>query len=110
MKDRLRYFLYPMNLWSRFVIYYGWLIKFFDKWLLKPLIDKLLSINSEVIEDKDRYSTGHVCVQCGRMVRLALVTNWDNRIKFFCGTECRNSWGHSSVFEEDFEDIKQPSM
>ena len=73
MKAWLWRLLYPMNVWSRFVVYCGSLIKLYNKWIWVPFLDKLLSNNLKAVRDRGAYSTSHIWVftpKSGHRVKL----------------------------------------
>jgi len=110
MKAWFRNYLDPLNLWGYSLAFNYWFLRVYQRWLWEPFLDKLLSNDSKVVADKSGYSRSHICVQCEKRVKLALVTKWDNRINFFCSIECKNKWGYFIALEEDFDSTQQPSI
>ena len=108
MKVRLWHLLYPMNLWSRFVVYCGSLIKVYNRLIWKPFLESWLSSNMEVTGDEFLQPGRHICVQCGREVKLALVVCEGVVINLFCSAECKNRWLYSGGLEKDSESRQQP--
>jgi hypothetical protein len=88
MKSRLWDLLYPMNLWCRLVQYCGALIKVYDKWIWKPHLEKILNNNLKFRRDKAPQLATHVCLHCGRKVKLALVVCEGTDMGAFCCAEC----------------------
>ena len=107
MKAWLWRLLYPMNVWSRFVVCCGSLIKLYNKWIWVPFLDKLLSNNLKAVRDRGAYSTSHICVQCGKRVKLALVTHWDKRTNIFCSVGCKDKWEKPDLIGEESEFLPQ---
>ena len=109
MKAWLSHFLYPMNLWSRFVICCGTLIKLYDKWIWQSFLEKWLCTSLDPTGDEDIQLATHICVQCGRRVKLALVVCEGASVDPFCSLKCKEMWVHSNSLKEDSETIQQPS-
>ena len=107
MKAWLWHLLYPMNLWSRFVVYSGSLLKLYNKWMWQPFLEKFLSNNLKVARDRTECSTNYTCVQCGKRVKLALVTHWDNRTNIFCSAGCKDKWAEPDLQGEESEFLPQ---
>ena len=107
MKAWLWRLLYPMNVWSRFVVYCGSLIKLYNKWIWVPFLDKLLSNNLKAVRDRGAYSTSHICVHCGKRVKLALITYWDKKTNIFCSVGCKDKWEEPDLTGEESEFLPQ---
>ena len=110
MKAWLWHLLYPMNLWSRFVVYCGSLIKFYNRLIWKPFLERRLYSNMEVAAGEYLQPANHICVQCGREVKLALVVCEMAVINLFCSAECKDKWLYSGELEKDSESKQQPSI
>jgi hypothetical protein len=110
MKAWLWHHLYPMNLWSRCVVYSGSLIKLYNKWIWKLFLENRLSSSLEVAADEFSQPTRHICVQCRREVKLALVDCDGPVINLFCSAECKDKWLYSGGLEKDSESRQQPSI
>ena len=110
MKAWLWHLLYPMNLWSRFVVYCGSLIKLYNKLIWKPFLESRLHSSLEVAGDEFSQPTRHICVQCGREVKLALVVCEGAVINLFCRAECKDKWLFPGELEKDSESRQQPSI
>ncbi len=72
-----------------------------------PFLDKLLSNNLKAVRDRGAYSTNHICVQCGKRVKLALVTHWDKRTNIFCSIGCKDKWEEPGLAGEESEFLPQ---
>lgn len=110
MKAWLWHHLYPMNLWSRCVVYCGSLIKLYNRWIWKPFLENRLSSSSEVAGVHNPQLATHVCVQCRRKVKLALVVCESTGIKLFCSAECEDRWACSAGFEGKTENMQHPTI
>ena len=110
MKAWLWHLLYPMNLWSRFVVYCGSLIKLYNRLIWKPFLEGRLHSNLEVAGDESSQPRKHICVQCSREVKLALVVCEGAVINLFCSAECKDKWLYTGELVKDSESKQQPSI
>ena len=99
-----------MNLWSRCVLYCSSLIKLYNKWIWKPFLESRLSSKVEVARVQVPQLATHVCVQCRRKVKLALVVGEGSGIKLFCSSECEDRWAYSDRFDKDAENVQHPTI
>ena len=109
MRAWLSHLLYPMNLWSRFVICCGALIKLYDKWVWQSFLERWLDPSLDTTGDEVSQLATHICVQCGKKVKLALVVSEDTSIAPFCSLKCKDLRVYSNSLEQDSETIQQPS-
>ena len=110
MKAWLYHHLYPMNLWSRCVVCCGSLIKLYNKWIWKPFLENRLHSSLAVAGVEVPQLATHLCVQCRRKVKLALVVREGTEIRLFCSAECEDRWTCSGGLEEDAEDVQHPTI